>query len=410
MPDRFCRPVLLRLPGIILVTLFLSERLETLLFASAVKCGRIAKRFCIEDVQQDRMMTSRESLLDWNWQELQDLLTSWGEPSFRTGQVWHWVYRSLIRDFESMSNLPAALRARLAERFRLEALALVAETASADGETTKVLFELSDGQTIETVLMRYERRHTVCISTQVGCAVGCPFCATGQSGFVRHLTVGEIVGQVLYAARAFREEGAVLSNVVAMGMGEPLANYDATLAAIRRLMDERGVNLGARRFTISTVGVVPGIRRLSDEGLQVGLAVSLHAPNDALRDELVPMNRRYPLEGLISACQEYVAHTTRRITFEYALAHKVNDLLVHARQLADWVQGLRCHVNLIPLNPSPGSPYKASSRERVHVFHQALKRLCVPVTVRLARGIDIQAGCGQLRSSVPRRVGCCEGF
>lgn len=340
----------------------------------------------------------QESLLDWNWEALQDLLASWGEPSFRVGQVWRWLYGSLAHDFEDMTNLPAALRVRLAGRFHLETLSPVAQTCSADGETTKLLFRLSDGQTIETVLMRYERRHTVCISTQVGCAVGCPFCATGQSGLARNLTVGEIVAQVLYAARAFRDEGVTLSNVVVMGMGEPLANYNATLAAIRRSMDERGLNLGARRFTLSTVGIAPGIRRLSGEGLQIELAVSLHAPNDVLRDKLVPMNRHYPLSQLISACREYVDRTGRRVTFEYALVDGVNDLLEHARQLADLVRGLRCHVNLIPLNPTPGSPYAAPSPARAHAFHESLRRLRVAATVRLRRGVDIQAGCGQLRS------------
>jgi len=343
-------------------------------------------------------VSGRESLLDWSWQALQDLLASWGEPSFRVEQVWRWVYRSLIGDFQGMSNLPAPLRARLAERFLLSPLSPLAETASSDGETTKLLFELPDGQTIETVLMRYSRRRTVCISTQVGCALGCPFCATGQSGFTRHLTAGEIVAQVLYAARAFRDEGTVLSHVVVMGMGEPLLNYDATLAALRRLMDERGLNLGARRFTVSTVGIVPGIRRLSAEGLAVRLAVSLHAADDALRDELVPVNRRFPLGQLLPACREYVARTGRRVTFEYALVEGVNDQVEQAGQLADLVRGLRCHVNLIPLNPTPGSLYRASSPAQVQAFHAALERLRVPATVRLRRGIDIQAGCGQLRS------------
>lgn len=348
-------------------------------------------------------MNSRESLLDWHWEALQDLFVSWGEPSFRAKQVWRWVYRSLARDFEGMSNLSLSLRARLAERFHLETLSPVTDTTSSDGETSKLLFQLSDSQTIETVLMRYEQRHTVCISTQVGCAMDCPFCATGQSGFTRNLTASEIVAQVLYAARAFREEGVRLSNVVLMGMGEPLANYKATLIAIRRLMDERGFNLGARRFTVSTVGIVPGIRRLSAEGLPVGLAVSLHAPNDALRDQLVPINRHYPLHQLVPACREYVDRTGRRITFEYALIEQVNDLVEQAHQLADLVRGLRCHVNLIPLNPSSASPYKASSSARVSAFHEALKNRRVPSTVRLRRGIDIQAGCGQLRSQAPSR-------
>jgi len=347
-------------------------------------------------------MDLRELLLELPWEALQELLASWGEPSFRTEQVWSWVYRSLVRDVAEMRNLPLSLREKLAGHFRLEALSPLADTTSADGETTKLLFQLPDGQTIETVLMRYERRHTVCISTQVGCAMGCPFCATGQSGFVRNLTTGEIVAQVLCAARAFRDEGASLSSVVIMGMGEPLANYVATLAAIRRLMDERGLNLGARRFTVSTVGLVPGIRRLSAEGLQVGLAVSLHAPNDSLRDELLPVNRRYPLGQLLAACREYGDLTGRRITFEYALMEEVNDLLEHALQLAELVRGLRCHVNLIPLNPTPASSYQASSPARVGAFYKALKQRGVPTTVRLRRGIDIQAGCGQLRHRVRR--------
>lgn len=345
-------------------------------------------------------MDSRESLLDWHWEALQNLLTSWGEPSFRVKQIWHWLYRSLVHDFEDMRNLPLSLQTRLAERFRPRSLSLVADTTSADGKTTKLLFQLSDDQTIETVLMRYERRHTVCISTQVGCAMGCPFCATGQSGFIRNLTVGEIVAQVLYAARIFRDENTTLNSIVLMGMGEPLANYDVTLTAIRRLMDDRGFNLGARRFTVSTVGLVPGIRRLSAEGLQVGLAVSLHAPNDALRNELVPVNRHYSLRQLELACREYISRTGRRITFEYALIEQVNDLLKHARQLADLVHDLHCHVNLIPLNPTPASPYQASSPARTHAFYKALKHRGVPTTIRLRRGIDIQAGCGQLRGHV----------
>jgi len=345
-------------------------------------------------------MAPQESLLNWNREALQDLLASWGEPSFRAEQVWHWIYRSLASDFASMSNLPLALRTKLAERFYLAALSLVADTVSTDGETSKLLFRLSDAHTIETVLMRYERRHTVCISTQVGCAIKCPFCATGQSGFARNLASGEIVAQVLYAARAFRDEGAVLSNVVIMGMGEPLLNYEATLAAIRCLMDKQGLNLGGRRFTVSTVGIVPGIQRLSAEGLQVGLAVSLHAPDDTLRDKLVPVNRRYPLHQLIVTCREYVRRTGRRVTFEYALMEEVNDFPEQAHQLADLLKGLRCHVNLIPLNAAPSSPYRASPPARVRAFQQILQGRRLPATLRLRRGVDIQAGCGQLRSRV----------
>jgi len=276
------------------------------------------------------------------------------------------------------------------------------ERVSADGLTRKVLFALRDNQTIESVLMHYERRHTACISTQVGCPLGCVFCATGQSGFVRNLTPGEIVGQVLYFARQLRDQGRgtnrPITNVVFMGMGEPLANYEATWQAIETLTHDEGFNLGARRITISTVGLVPGIQRLAEEGTQIGLAISLHAPTDELRDKLVPINRRYPLNQLMAACRHYVERTGRRISFEYALIQGVNDSLEQARQLARLLDGLLCHVNLIPLNPVPESPYQPSPRDRVLAFQAELNRLEVPNTLRVERGIDIQAGCGQLRS------------
>jgi len=289
------------------------------------------------------------------------------------------------------------------------------ERVSTDGLTRKVLFALRDNQTIESVLMHYERRHTACISTQVGCPLGCVFCATGQSGFVRNLTAGEIVEQVLYFARQLREgmsnelrvTGKVdtlllprhssLTNVVFMGMGEPLANYEATCQAIKTLTHDKGFNLGARRITISTVGLVPGIRRLAEEGMQIGLAVSLHASTDELRDKLAPINRRYPLTQLMAACRHYVERTGRRISFEYALIQGVNDSPKQARQLAHLLNGLLCHVNLIPLNPVSESPYQPSSRDRIGAFQAELNRLKVPNTLRVERGIDIQAGCGQLR-------------
>jgi 23S rRNA (adenine2503-C2)-methyltransferase len=228
--------------------------------------------------------------------------------------------------------------------------------------------------------------------------VGCPFCATGQSGFVRDLTPGEIVEQVLFLAAQVAEEGKMISNVVFMGMGEPLLNYDATWQAVRTLTDFRGFNLGARRITVSTVGIVPGIERLAEQGVQVGLAVSLHAPNDDLRHDLVPIARRYPLSDLLRACRAYVQRTGRRVTFEYALAEDVNDSPKLARQLAHLLSGLLCHVNLIPLNPTSDRAWQPSSPKRVQTFHGELRRLGINSTVRLRRGIDIEAGCGQLRS------------
>ncbi|MBC8493139.1 MAG: 23S rRNA (adenine(2503)-C(2))-methyltransferase RlmN [Chloroflexi bacterium] len=336
-------------------------------------------------------------LLDLTYDQLKELLVSCGEPAYRADQIWRWLYRSLASDFQEMTNLPKGLRERLAEATLLRTMKPLKERGSADGLTRKVLFALRDDQTIESVLMHYERRHTTCISTQVGCALGCVFCATGQSGFVRNLTPGEIVEQVLYFAHLLKAEGERLTNVVLMGMGEPLANYEATWQAIETLTHDDGFNLGARRITISTVGLVPGIRRLAREGTQIGLAVSLHASTDELRDKLIPINRRYPLAQLMAACRHYAERTGRRISFEYALIHGINDSPEQARQLAHLLAGLFCHVNLIPLNPVPESPYQPSPRGRILAFQAELNRLKVPNTLRVERGVDIQAGCGQLR-------------
>ncbi len=343
-------------------------------------------------------MSDKTPLLDLTYNQLRELLTSWDEPSYRADQIWSWLYRSLASNFQEMTNLPKELRERLAETALLQTMRPLDEKVSADGLTRKVLFALRDDETIESVLMHYERRHTVCISTQVGCPLGCVFCATGQSGFVRNLTAGEIVEQVLFFARSLQADGERLTNVVFMGMGEPLANYEATWQAIETLNDEKGFKLGARRITISTVGLVPGIRRLAEEGIQVGLAISLHAPTDELRNELVPVNRRHPLNQLMAACHYYVERTGRRISFEYALIDGINDGVEQARQLAHLLDGLLCHVNLIPLNPVPESPYRPSSPSRIRAFQAELDRLKVPNTLRVERGADIQAGCGQLRS------------
>jgi 23S rRNA (adenine2503-C2)-methyltransferase len=344
------------------------------------------------------MLIGKVLLLDLTYNELEEFLASWDEPSYRADQIWGWLYRALAADFQEMTNLPKGLWERLAEAACLRTMKPLEKRVSADGLTRKELFALRDGQTIESVLMHYERRHTACISTQVGCALGCAFCATGQGGLVRNLTAGEIVEQVLYFARSLKSEDEQITNVVLMGMGEPLANYEATWQAIETLTHDDGFNLGARRITISTVGLVPGIRRLAEERKQIGLAVSLHAPTDELRDELVPVNRRYPLAQLMAACRHYVERTRRRISFEYALIQGINDSPAQARQLAHLLDGLLCHVNLIPLNPIPESPYQPSSRDRVLSFQAELNRLKVSNTLRVERGVDIRAGCGQLRS------------
>jgi len=338
------------------------------------------------------------ALLDLTYPQLEALLTHWGQPPYRARQLWGWIYQRLAEDFDAMTDLPRPLRDRLAREASITPLYPLAEGASADGLTRKVLFSLCDGNTIESVLMHHGDRHTACISVQVGCAIGCPFCATGQGGFVRDLTTGEIVGQVRFWARQLAQQGDRLHNVVVMGMGEPLANYEATWSALERLMDERGLHLGARRITVSTAGLVPGIYRLAAEQTQVRLAVSLHAPTDELRDELVPLNRRYGLHQLMATCRAYQDQTGRRISFEYVLIHGLNDSPAHARQLAHLLQGLVAHVNLIPLNPIAEFPHRASSPARIRAFRRELSRWGVPHTLRRSRGVEIQAGCGQLRA------------
>ncbi len=328
---------------------------------------------------------------------LQSLLAGWGEPVYRARQLWEWLYVHLATDFDQMTNLPRSLRQRLAAETTIGVPQVVDTLQSADGETRKDLLRLEDGETVEAVLMRYERRRSACISTQVGCAMGCTFCATGQMGLRRNLTAGEIVSQALHFARLLRAEDERLTNVVLMGMGEPLANYDASLAAIRRLIHPRGFNLGQRHITLSSVGLVPSIERLAGEGLQITLAISLHAATDKLRDQLVPTNRRYGLDALFEACYHYVERTGRRVSFEWALMEGVNDTREQARALVARLTGLLAHVNLIPLNPTPGYAGRPSSRKRIAAFTAELERSRIPYTLRVRRGADIQAGCGQLR-------------
>jgi 23S rRNA (adenine2503-C2)-methyltransferase len=296
-----------------------------------------------------------------------------------------------------MTNLSLTMRKQLAERYELEEATVVSLQNSSDGQTTKVLFQLPEGDLIETVLMKYKKRRTLCISTQVGCAMGCVFCATGQMGFFRHLSTGEIVAQVMYFARQLAGEEERVTNVVFMGMGEPLHNYENTLAAVDRLTEERGFNLGARKITISTVGLVPAIRRYAEEQRQTPLAVSLHAATDVERNKLIPVSRKWSLAKLMDACRYYIDLTGRRLTFEWALIHQENDTTEQAQALGQLLQGMLCHVNLIPLNPTEGYGGGPSVRERVENFQAELARFGVSSTVRVRRGIDIQAGCGQLR-------------
>jgi len=337
------------------------------------------------------------NLLDLSSDQLMELIVDWGQPRFRSAQIWRWIYHTLTDDPGEMANLPMDLRERLSTQTRIERLKPVDTIHDDEDLTEKVLLEAEDGHLLEAVLMRYASRNSVCVSTQIGCPIGCLFCATGYAGYTRDLTTGEITAQVLHFSRRLREQNAHVTNVVFMGMGEPMLNFDATWQAILNLNDREGLALGARRFTVSTAGLVPGIERMARESLAVGLAVSLHAGNDALRDRLVPVNRRYPLERLIQAARFYIERTGRRVTFEYALAEGINDSVEDAQEVAALLRGLNCHVNLIPLNPTPGCGYQPSSRQAVMAFQQALVRARIQTTVRLRRGAQIQAGCGQLR-------------
>ena len=325
--------------------------------------------------------------------ELGDLLA--GEPRYRVDQLVRGLYME-GRDPADITTLPAALRQRLGVALP-PALSTVRESLADGGETVKWLFRLGDGHLVETVLMHHQRWSTVCVSSQAGCAMGCGFCATGQAGFDRHLTTGEIVEQVIRARRAATKHDRRLSRVVFMGMGEPLANYEPTWTAVERLHQVLG--LSARHITISTVGVVPGIRRLAGEALPVNLAVSLHAANDALRNELVPVNRRYPLADLMAACEEWIAAHNRRLSFEWALIAGTNDRPSDARELAGLARQLRAHVNLIPLNPTAGFGVPGTPRPGIRAFRDRLREAGVNVTVRRTRGTDIDAACGQLRAT-----------
>ncbi|GAB4306054.1 MAG: 23S rRNA (adenine(2503)-C(2))-methyltransferase RlmN [Candidatus Bipolaricaulota bacterium] len=344
-----------------------------------------------------------KDLLDLSLDELRSVLASWGDPPFRAQQVWEWVWKHLATDFRQMTSLPPRLRARLADAFTVAVPGVAARQADDQG-TEKVLLRLADGQAVEAVLIREGDRRTVCISTQVGCPVGCAFCATGAMGYRRDLTAGEIAAQVLHFARALQPRGERVTHVVVMGMGEPLLNYDATLKAIRNLNDGQGFALGARRFTVSTIGVVPGIHRLAGEGLQVNLAISLHAPDDALRRELVPLGKRWSIREVLAAGDHYARATGRRVSYEYVLLAAVNDRLDQARAMAALLRGKLAHVNLIPFNPAPGLPFRRPDPRSVDAFRQELVLRGVDATVRRSRGVDIQAGCGQLRGQGSRAV------
>ena len=334
-------------------------------------------------------------------QELEEICKYHGFPAFRGKQIFHWIQSKAVTTFEQMINLPKALRDILERDYTTPLpLFLVTTRVSKDG-TEKYLFELGDGSTIETVLLPEDERQTICISTQVGCAMNCSFCATGQGGFVRNLNAGEIVAQVLWVQNRLIEQDLAITNVVYMGMGEPLANYDAVLKSAKLLNHAEGLNLGARRLTLSTCGLVPQILALAEEELQLNLAISLHASTDGRRSEIMPVNRRFPLKELLAACDYYTEKTGRRISYEYALIRGFNDTIEEAQALSNLLKHRLCHVNLIPVNPVGGT-FDRPSMQRILNFAEVLGKAHIPVSIRKERGTDIEAACGQLRQSQGR--------
>ena len=367
--------------------------------------------------QPDTNTIKKTDLLDLTLPQMQQWFVERGEPPFRAKQLYSWLYQRLVTDFSAMSNLPQALRSQLSQEASIGPMVIRSELHSKDDRTRKILLELNDGKLIESVLMLYppigqsSARATVCVSTQAGCAFGCTFCATGQMGFDRHLSAGEIVAQVLFFARQLRDApwsakglpGSTpidhITNIVLMGMGEPLHNYDNVMQALRILNSSDGFNLGARHMTVSTVGLVPAIYKLSQEPLQVNLAISLHAPTDELRSQTMPINKKYPLEELLAACKDYIAATGRQVTFEYVLLSGLNDTAEYAHRLGELLAPLKqfAHVNCIPVNAT-SADYRPPGGEAIRAFRTILYEHGVSNSVRAERGDDIAAACGQLRT------------
>ncbi len=335
---------------------------------------------------------------DFTQQELADHVTEMGEPAYRAKQIWQMLYRQLAESPLEFSNISKEFRQKLDDSYCFQPLIPEKNLQSSDGQTNKLLFKLTDGRMIESVLMRYRDRNTICISTQVGCPMNCAFCATGQMGFLRNLSAGEIVAQILFFARLLKKEGGKLTNIVVMGMGEPFHNYDAVMKAMDIINDPDGMNFGERRITISTVGIIPRLEQFTSARRQINLAVSLHAASNTIRDQIIPANKKYPLDQLLEACRNYTEKTGRRITFEYALIHGLNDNYENAVALCKRIKGMLCHVNLITLNSTNKYSGSGSNFDRVNSFKSVLDRNNIPCSVRLKRGIDIGAGCGQLVS------------
>ncbi|MBM7665109.1 23S rRNA (adenine2503-C2)-methyltransferase [Solibacillus kalamii] len=364
------------------------ERIQDLVEETADKPVRRAKK------EKPQLKPSVYSLrLD----EMKEWLTANGEKAFRAAQIYEWLYEKRVQTFEEMSNLPKALREKLEAEFALTTLSTIIKQESKDG-TIKFLFQLQDGYSIETVLMRHDYGNSICVTTQVGCRIGCTFCASTLGGLKRHLMAGEIVEQVVKVQQQLDATEERVSSIVIMGIGEPFDNYDAMMNFLKIMNDDKGLNIGARHITVSTSGIVPKIYEFADEGMQINFAVSLHAPNQEARQKLMPIAKAYKLEELMEAVKYYTKKTGRRVTFEYGLMSGQNDTEEVAMELAKLIKNIKCHVNLIPINYVPERDYIRTSRSKIFAFERTLKEQGINVTIRREQGADIAAACGQLRA------------
>ncbi|MBE7096347.1 23S rRNA (adenine(2503)-C(2))-methyltransferase RlmN [Bacillus cereus] len=347
--------------------------------------------------QKKNLETKKPSIYSLQLHEMQDWLKEQGEPKFRAGQIFDWLYKKRVKNYDDMSNLSKGLRDKLSNSFDITTLNTLVKQTSSDG-TIKFLFQLYDGYSIETVLMRHEYGNSICVTTQVGCRIGCTFCASTLGGLKRNLEAGEIVAQVVEVQRALDETEERVSSLVVMGIGEPFDNYDNLMSFLRIVNHEKGIHIGARHMTVSTSGIVPKIYKFAEEDMQINFAISLHSANTELRSKLMPINRAYKLPDLMEAVKYYVNRTGRRITFEYGLFGGENDQVEQAEELAALLQGVKCHVNLIPVNYVPERDYVRTPREQIFLFEKTLKDRGVNVTIRREQGHDIDAACGQLRA------------
>ena len=339
----------------------------------------------------------KKNIYDYSLEELKAYLTTKGEKPFRAKQIFEWLYRFRVDNFNLMTNIAKTTIKLLYDEFELKLLELVTKQIANDG-TIKYLFRLNDGKLIETVLMRHHYGNSICVTSEVGCNMGCAFCASGELNKIRNLTIGEMVLQVLMVQRDLDSNFQRVSNIVVMGIGEPFDNYDNVIEFLRILNYPNGFEIGARHITVSTCGIVPKIKEFANFDLQVNLAISLHAPNNIIRNQMMKINKKYPLEQLIEAVKEYVAKTNRRVTFEYILLSKINDEIYHAEELAKLIRGINCYVNLIPYNEISTKPFKQTSKKKADAFFEVLRKNGIHATIRIEHGSDIMAACGQLRA------------